>query len=63
VRSTFHLLVEIDSAAILEWTSECRSAAGADASYDGVSVAVTRDGRIARFTAYSDPADLLVEQR
>ena len=63
VRSTFHLIVESDSAAILEWTSECRTAAGVDTSYDGVSVVETRDGRITRFTAYFDPADLSIEKK
>lgn len=58
IRSRFHAVVENDTHAILEWTSECRTAAGATTHYDGVSVVETRDGRIVRFVAYFNPADL-----
>ena len=63
VRSEFRLIVESERAIALEWTSDCRTAAGVDARYDGVSVVETNDGRITRFTAYFDPADLSIEKR
>ena len=58
VRSEFRLIVESERAIVLEWTSDVRTAAGAEARYDGVSVVETHDGRIVRFAAYFDPADL-----
>jgi limonene-1,2-epoxide hydrolase len=58
VHSRFHRALESDGAAMLEWTSECETAAGVSTSYDGVSVFETADGKITRFTAYFDPADL-----
>ena len=58
IRSRFHAVLESEGRIMLEWTSECRTAAGVDTSYDGVSVVETRDGRIARFSAYFDPAQL-----
>jgi len=58
IGSRFHHVVESDGAALLEWTSDVRTAAGLPTSYDGVSVFETRDGKITRFTAYFDPADL-----
>jgi ketosteroid isomerase-like protein len=58
VRSRFHAVLESEGRIMLEWTSDCRTAAGVETSYDGVSVVETRDGRIARFSAYFDPAQL-----
>ena len=58
IRSRFHAVLESEGRIMLEWTSECRTAAGVETSYDGVSVVETRDGRIARFSAYFDPAQL-----
>jgi steroid delta-isomerase-like uncharacterized protein len=58
IGSRFHNVVESDKAALLEWTSDCRTTAGLETSYDGVSVFETQDGKITRFTAYFDPADL-----
>jgi ketosteroid isomerase-like protein len=58
IRSRFHAVLESDTRIMLEWTSDCRTAAGTDVSYDGVSVVETRDGRIVRFAAYFDPAQL-----
>jgi ketosteroid isomerase-like protein len=58
VRSRFHSVLEGDTRIMLEWTSDCRTAAGVDTSYGGVSVVETRDGRIVRFQAYFDPAEL-----
>jgi ketosteroid isomerase-like protein len=58
IHSRFHVIAETDAAATLEWTSECRTAAGVETHYDGVSVYEARDGRITRFVAYFDPADL-----
>ena len=58
VRSRFHSVLESDRRIMLEWTSECRTAAGVDTTYAGVSTIETREGRIVRFTAYFDPARL-----
>ena len=58
IHSTFHAVLESDDRAMLEWTSRCRTAAGLETSYDGVSVFETRGGKIVRFTAYFDPMDL-----
>ena len=58
IRSRFHAVLESDGRIMLEWTSDCRTAAGVETAYDGVSVVETRDGRIARFSAYFDPAQL-----
>ena len=58
IRSRFHAVLESDGRIMLEWTSDCRTAAGVQTSYDGVSVVETREGRIARFSAYFDPAQL-----
>ena len=58
VRSRFHSVLESDRRIMLEWTSQCRTAAGVDTSYAGVSTIDTREGRIVRFTAYFDPARL-----
>ena len=58
IRSRFHAVLESEGRIMLEWTSDCRTAAGVETSYDGVSVVETRDGRIARFSAYFDPARL-----
>ncbi|MGZ8457483.1 MAG: nuclear transport factor 2 family protein [Gemmatirosa sp.] len=58
VRSRFHAVLESDTRIMLEWTSDCRTAAGADTSYSGVSCIETRDGAIVRFHTYFDPAQL-----
>jgi ketosteroid isomerase-like protein len=58
VHSRFHSVLEGDGRIMLEWTSDCRTAAGVDTSYSGVSCVETRDGRIVRFQAYFDPAEL-----
>ncbi|GJG88190.1 hypothetical protein tb265_33710 [Gemmatimonadetes bacterium T265] len=58
IHSRFHSILESDDKAMLEWTSDCETAAGVLTSYDGVSVFETRDGKITRFTAYFDPAEL-----
>jgi ketosteroid isomerase-like protein len=58
IRSRFHAVLESDTRIMLEWTSECRTAAGVETSYDGVSVVETKDGRIVRFSAYFDPTQL-----
>lgn len=55
IRSRFHAVLESEGRVMLEWTSDCRTAAGVETSYDGVSVVETRDGRIVRFSAYFDP--------
>ena len=58
IRSRFHAVLESEGRIMLEWTSDCRTAAGVDTAYDGVSVVETRDGRIVRFSAYFDPMQL-----
>ena len=58
IHSRFHSILEGEDRAMLEWTSDCETAAGVKTSYDGVSVLETRDGKIVRFTAYFDPAEL-----
>jgi ketosteroid isomerase-like protein len=58
IRSRFHAVLESEGRIMLEWTSDCRTAAGVETAYDGVSVVETRDGRIARFSAYFDPTQL-----
>jgi ketosteroid isomerase-like protein len=58
IHSRFHSILEGEDKAMLEWTSDCETAAGAKTSYDGVSVFETRDGKITRFTAYFDPMEL-----
>ena len=58
IHSRFHSILEGEDKAMLEWTSDCETAAGVRTSYDGVSVFETRDGRITRFTAYFDPTEL-----
>ncbi len=58
IHSRFHSILESDDKAMLEWTSDCETAAGVKTSYDGVSVFETANGKITRFTAYFDPADL-----
>lgn len=58
IHSRFHTILEGDDKAMLEWTSDCETAAGVKTSYDGVSVFETRGGKITRFTAYFDPAEL-----
>ena len=58
IHSRFHSILEGEDKVMLEWTSDCETAAGVKTSYDGVSVVETRGGKIARFTAYFDPAEL-----
>jgi ketosteroid isomerase-like protein len=58
IHSRFHSILEGEDKAMLEWTSDCETAAGVKTSYDGVSVFETRGGKITRFTAYFDPAEL-----
>jgi ketosteroid isomerase-like protein len=63
IRSRFHAILESDARIMLEWTSDCRTAAGVETRYSGVSVVETRDGRITRFNAYFDPARLTAHPR
>jgi len=58
VHSAFRNIVEADDAALLEWSSEGRTAAGDDFAYDGVSVLEFERGEIRRFRAYFDPRAL-----
>ena len=55
VHSEFRNIVESERAALLEWRSDGRTAAGQDFSYDGVSVLEFDGDRIVRFRAYFDP--------
>ena len=63
IRSRFHAILESDTRIMLEWTSDCRTAAGVETQYSGVSVVEARGGRIARFNAYFDPARLTAHPR
>ena len=58
IRSHFHAVLESDTRIMLEWTSDCRTAAGVNTAYDGVSVVETQGGKIVRFNAYFDPMAL-----
>ena len=58
IHSEFRNIVESDDAALLEWRSEGRTAAGDDFAYDGVSVLEFEGGTIRRFRAYFDPRAL-----
>ncbi len=42
VHSRFHGILESDTRVMLEWTSECRTAAGAETQYSGVPGRSTR---------------------
>jgi len=55
VHSEFRNVVESGDAALLEWRSDGRTAAGEDFSYDGVSVIEFDGDSIRRFRAYFDP--------
>ncbi|MDF1502086.1 nuclear transport factor 2 family protein [Roseisolibacter sp. H3M3-2] len=63
IRSRFHAILESETRVMLEWTSDCRTTAGVETQYGGVSVVETRDGRIVRFGAYFDPARLTAHPR
>jgi len=58
IASEFRNVVESEHAVLLEWTSRGRLAGGGDVEYGGVSVLELDAGRIHRFRAYFDPADL-----
>lgn len=58
IRSTFSEVVMADGMAVLEWTSEGRTAAGASVSYDGVSLLRFEGDAIARFRTYFDSQPL-----
>ena len=59
IRSEFASVVQgDDGTAMLEWTSRGRLAGGAPVTYSGVSVLELRDGRVRRFRAYFDTAQL-----
>jgi ketosteroid isomerase-like protein/rubrerythrin len=64
VRSEFSKIVEgPDGTAMLEWTSRGRLRGGEGFSYSGVTVLELRDGRVRRFRAYFDPAQLVERAR
>ena len=58
IRSDFHHVVDGDGASLMEWTSEGTLADGTPVRYGGVTVVEWADGRVRRFRAYFDPADL-----
>ena len=64
IRSEFSKIVEgPDGTAMLEWTSRGRLRGGEGFSYSGVTVLELRDGRVRRFRAYFDPAQLVERAR
>lgn len=56
VRSDFRNVVVDGDVAILEWHREAEGHGGEDLSHPGVSVLELRDGQVARFGVYFDPA-------
>src|SRR5690606_9879256 len=58
VRSEFRNVVSGDGVVVLEWTRRGRGAEGRPFEYDGVGVLEFKDGRVRRFRAYFDPAEL-----
>jgi len=58
VRSEFRNVVSGGDIVVLEWTSRGRGVEGRAFEYDGVSVVEFRDGKVRRFRAYFDPAEL-----
>lgn len=58
VHSEFRNIIGSNGAAALEWTTEGTNPEGAPFRYDGVSMMDIRDGKITRFRAYFNPADL-----
>lgn len=58
LESQFRNRIAADGTSALEWETAGRSADGAEIRYQGVSVFEHEGGRITRFFAYFDPADL-----
>lgn len=58
VHSEIRRVYECGDSAVLEWTTRGRTTAGADITYEGVSIADFEDDRIRRFRSYFDPRRL-----
>ncbi len=59
IRSEFRQILADEDGALLEWTSTATLAGGGrEIRYDGVTALAFADGRVTRFRAYFDPADL-----
>jgi ketosteroid isomerase-like protein len=56
IRSEFARIVESDTLAVLEWTSDGVLPDGRPLQYDGVSILELADGRVKRFRTYYDSA-------
>ncbi len=58
LRSTFRNTIVQSDRIALEWNTQGASTEGNRVEYDGVSILEIADGRIDRFRAYFDPANL-----
>lgn len=58
MESSFRNVIATEDRAVYEWTTT-GDRSGGSASYDGVSVAEFADGKVTRFRAYFNPADLV----
>ncbi len=58
VSSSFKNKIFSEGHAALEWTTKGTTSDGNDFEYDGVSILEIEDGKIKRFFAYFDPAEL-----
>lgn len=58
IHSDFSKVVQDDDTAMLEWTSTGHVKGGGEVTYSGVSVLELRDGKVRRFRAYFDNAEL-----
>jgi len=59
IRSSFTNVVEGNSTAVLEWTSEGALSTGEPLRYRGISVIEINDGKVHRFRTYYDSAVFL----
>jgi len=59
IRSNFSHVVEGDSTAVLEWTSEGALSSGEPMSYRGISVLEINNSQVQRFRTYYDSAVFL----
>lgn len=58
LKSSFRNKIETDKTSALEWETVGKTSDGNEIRYTGVSVLETGDGKITRFFAYFDPANL-----
>jgi ketosteroid isomerase-like protein len=62
IHSTFHNVIEGESAFVLEWTSEGSLPSGEPIHYPGVSIVETGGGEVRRFRTYYDSAAFLPQR-